>query len=642
MELEINKTNISKESSDSPETKSSCVFGIPLLDNYLMNYLNPLTDGITLMKTNSHYNDYYQNNEIISEAETISTVFSEEQYWMHFSRACEEGHLNLARHVFYANIENDELYRKDIPKNLPASFHSARQNGHLNVVKWLYDLMKKNEIRIDIFDDENNFKFACSKNHLDIAKWLFNKNITEKDNNDISLAPIITYANSKGYIDLVKWLMEVNDKYTSIEHLPVSYLFLFRNACIKGQYEIAKWLFESRKDKFIELLIKLKEPVVTDIAIECYKKGHLGTLTWLFELMEKLGTSLSTDIIEEHKFSSIINACETNNIEMIEWISSKGIIEQRFLDYGIVTACQYDHPEIADWIISYNHKNDLPSSFNDDMCDQLLSIAAREGHFRIIKWLIKMIDQFNIKINIKQEHMRIVLLACEHHNNDTIKWLFSHIDGHLAHELKIDTPLSHQEFLRFCKENNLEASKLLLDIGILVKDMDSYNYDNFFEPAFLSSCKHNNRDMFDKLVDFCSKICSKSELGHYFQSVFIFSCKLGNLDFCEYIFDVSARNECPIDIHADGELAFKMACDNNNLDVSKWLIKMSSNTPIDIRFSNDIIFVMSCQYGHLEIAKWLVSLNRDIAKRENRERALVMARANGKTHILKWLLKIGK
>ena len=120
---------------------------------------------------------------------------------MNFFDYCKNGNLILAQEIFKnsnINISDAEEY----------AFTSACANGHISVVKWLYEI--KPDIDISI-NNEYCFRWACSNGHIKIAKWLYEikPNIDISANNDFAFKEVCI----KGNIDIAQWLVDIHNNY---------------------------------------------------------------------------------------------------------------------------------------------------------------------------------------------------------------------------------------------------------------------------------------------------------------------------------------------------------------------------------------------------------------------------------------------
>ena len=84
-----------------------------------------------------------------------------------FLEACRKGQLDQAKGIAQ---ENPDL---DIHTNEDEAFRWACSKGHLDVAQWLVDYATSIESPVDIHTYEDlAFRRACMNGHLDVARWL--------------------------------------------------------------------------------------------------------------------------------------------------------------------------------------------------------------------------------------------------------------------------------------------------------------------------------------------------------------------------------------------------------------------------------------------------------------------------------------
>ena len=94
----------------------------------------------------------------------------------------------------------DDLYLKSLYVN-------ACSNGKLEIVKWLSNLINKDNHVIFY----NGFKAACVNDKYDLVVWIynFNQNIDISNEDNISFKTVC----EKNYYAIAKWFTNVNKKY---------------------------------------------------------------------------------------------------------------------------------------------------------------------------------------------------------------------------------------------------------------------------------------------------------------------------------------------------------------------------------------------------------------------------------------------
>ena len=156
-----------------------------------------------------------------------------------FLEACRKGQLDQAKRIAQ---ENPDL---EIHTNEDEAFRWACSKGHLEVAQWLVDYATSIESPVDIhtYSDEA-FRWACENGHLDVARWLVDYATSIESPIDIHATKdsAFSWACKNGYLDVARWLV---DYATSIEspvdiHAYEDYAFSW--AYYNGHFEVARWL----------------------------------------------------------------------------------------------------------------------------------------------------------------------------------------------------------------------------------------------------------------------------------------------------------------------------------------------------------------------------------------------------------------
>lgn len=153
--------------------------------------------------------------------------------WSPFIRACENGHLEVAKF----------LNSKGAPVDDESGFGwtgliQAASNGHLNVVKWLVE----NGATVDLCknsDKETALWKAISHGHVDVAEYLMDHGANDKHVNHEE-TPMLIQACYKGQLPTVKFLLS---RGADLQIRDKSYgNTAFLTACRWGNLELVKYL----------------------------------------------------------------------------------------------------------------------------------------------------------------------------------------------------------------------------------------------------------------------------------------------------------------------------------------------------------------------------------------------------------------
>jgi len=121
-----------------------------------------------------------------------------------FCNACKHGHLEIAQMLLN---EFDFTLNKVQCNNL---FILTSANGHLDVAKWLVDVLYLKEE--DVKSNNNNaLVFACANGHLEIVKWLIHKFLSRassEDDHDFNDNLPFEYACKNGHVKIDNWMLQ--------------------------------------------------------------------------------------------------------------------------------------------------------------------------------------------------------------------------------------------------------------------------------------------------------------------------------------------------------------------------------------------------------------------------------------------------
>jgi hypothetical protein len=209
-------------------------------------------------------------------------------YYNAFYESCINGHLNVAK---WLHIINDNLF--DLHYGNEMIFSTTCIHNQIEVAKWLYSIgcriNKDNKYTIfcstagngqietakwlisldkNIFCDlyESAFYSACIFGNLKGAKWIYSldntiiKKFNENDKLNLFVKSCINWQNN---FDVPKWLISLDDIDCSSY-----YEEAFRQACLYGKIDAAKWLYSLNNTIDIyynlhKIIINIKKWLIT-------------------------------------------------------------------------------------------------------------------------------------------------------------------------------------------------------------------------------------------------------------------------------------------------------------------------------------------------------------------------------------------
>lgn len=302
---------------------------IPEIEQYILDYLDPIRDGKNIILINKHFYDLMIINPVRTE---FKEFFSKEKslYIVHnstpqsktqelFFKACRYNYSNVVKY-FLKWYDDDTEFFLCFRKN--SSFNICCENGFIEIGKNLIDLDTQGMIKIRKRKEEF-FKSACIFNNLEFAKWFYrlcleNKNygkINIRAGNDI----IFKLSCSNGHVEVLRWLCELSSDrevrtvpFVLSDFDPKS---MFKNkefleACENNQLQILKYLYSLDNKINNELLIVL-------FKTSC-KLGYLEMAQWLYSISIESGNQINFTILK----SAFQQACIRNHKKVAKWFAS--------------------------------------------------------------------------------------------------------------------------------------------------------------------------------------------------------------------------------------------------------------------------------------------------------------------------------
>lgn len=385
-----------------------------------------------------------------------------------FHIACGQGHMDIVKF----------LYELDNTFDCVKGFERACGSKRLELVQWLYTLLGFERAQLSTPELEivtKGFVNACYARKIHIAKWLYQTRQELDVAHDNSHA--LKWASYHNDLELVKWLCEIKP-----EMLQVADFKPFRSACYANHLEVARWFLETKPDlnitkdfayvygvvcasgpymekpniaknlAFAEFLYGFKPESVSDLRLglavlkrACYE-GQLPVVLWAWKKFPQI-----TKLTRKQCKKTFGIACKGGNLQVAKWLYAnvEGLDISAHKDFAFRMACEYNQIDVIKWL--YSVKPDIDISACGEFA---LRLACYYGQYKTVKWLVTTKPDIDVHINSDYPFV----IACAQEHLDVAKFLYKSYPN-------INVRANNFEaFRKACEEGNDDVVAWLLDI----------------------------------------------------------------------------------------------------------------------------------------------------------------------------------
>ncbi|EFA77136.1 hypothetical protein PPL_09891 [Heterostelium album PN500] len=334
-------------------------------------------------------------------ADKISTtVIQPEQ----FLRIVEAGHLEIVKHFLETShmechpksAERAALYSRDelilyFSEHFPTTITNATltilaKNGNVQLLRQLTEKhnMKCSTMALDA---------AATNGHLEVIKWVF-----EQDPNIKSQKTLMDIAAAGGYLDIVTFIHNNTTTQCTIRAL--------NTASQQGHLKVVEFLILNRSEGCT--------PAAFDGAI---KNGHLEVLEFLFENRTERPNKNAKEVaasqghVEILKF--LVSRCpemENTNLFCFNDVATARYIHEELglpiVEYHIDRALSYNNPDVLDYFLG-NISYDFPTCTR---CTHVLRKIIQNNRVQCLKTLFKHGVSFKLSFNSLAAHGRFEMI----------------------------------------------------------------------------------------------------------------------------------------------------------------------------------------------------------------------------------------
>lgn len=159
-----------------------------------------------------------------------------------FASICGSKSLEMAQYALEINPSIDIHMREDF------AFKNACWNNRLDIAKWLFEM---GDINIHMNKYEL-FSNACLSNKLDMVNWFIevsHKSGTRFNLADMCVDNLFTVVCKRTHLNIAQILVKLCEDHEYMINIHINNDYAFYNACVMGELQMAKWLWELSKSK---------------------------------------------------------------------------------------------------------------------------------------------------------------------------------------------------------------------------------------------------------------------------------------------------------------------------------------------------------------------------------------------------------
>lgn len=388
-----------------------------------------------------------------------------------FSVACEYGQLDICKWLYDLSIIHDVklqldntlieesiehinvetinwLYELIIGLGRPVDiindiFIPSQQKGNLPVCQWVYKLIVKKKINII-----NCIHCSIENGHYNVMKWIYD---------EIYPTYNILIINRRLSLDNSGTLQKV-----------------FNNACTNGHYDMACWLYyrSIEMERPVDINNNDYFNYSKKLFTICIDKNHLDVAKWIcslyeFDMMIMENTYLNYCKTNDHEKAKIVEnigfevgkpvnphfyKCKNKNLELCknayDIVSTNILVNKyNYFKSRFIVACEIGYLELVQWLYDCSVKQGYPIM----NCDITLGFleSCINGHFKIVLWLYELSIELETPIIMDHIYKPLIVICYCKEYLDIAKWLYN-----LNKEIEKPINLNNSSFTQFDLKSN--------------------------------------------------------------------------------------------------------------------------------------------------------------------------------------------
>ncbi len=311
--------------------------------------------------------------------------------------AAQGGHLDLL-HFFYYDWQvppgcDKEEFFHSVTKAYETLPYFAAQRGHLDTLIWLLEILPARWALSNGYDKTFNriFHVASVNGHLKIVKFLYEHHLEDVNfMKNVADDRAIVFAVAKnGHLDVLEWFLDyfshIWGSGVKVGDNSFHKLVILQQATTGGHLHVLIYIHENfgRQFKFVA-----GEPTRTLDHIAA-RNGHLGILKWLYQMFPGQWNLA----LEDHQGSSaLFGVARNGHLDVLKHLFSLDDPRLDFLKinksgWSLLHSSSYGgHVDVTEWLLdTFPDGWDLNKKTKDG--DTIVHLASRKAHLEMLQLL---------------------------------------------------------------------------------------------------------------------------------------------------------------------------------------------------------------------------------------------------------------
>ncbi|KAK3607637.1 hypothetical protein CHS0354_010689 [Potamilus streckersoni] len=575
-----------------------------LMDNYPNLICSQTRDGLSILHLSAFNGNTDVLTYIIDHGIDPWCKTSQEVTLLHI--ACLAGQLDMTKYL----VENYQTMLNEVDSNKLSAAHLAAESGNVAVLSYLINRGTDPWCRTS--NGDTLLHMACIKGQLNMTKYLVETYPNMLNDFDSNKHTATHHAAESGNITVLRFLFDRgSDPWCRTSKGDT----LLHMACIRGQFDITKFLVET----YPKMLIEVDSNNHT-AAHHAAESGNVALLSYLIDrgIDPWCRTSEGDTLLHM--------ACLRGQLDTTKYLVETYPTMLNEVDSNKHTAAHHAALSGNVAVLIY-----LIDCGTDPKCttsegDTLLHMACMNGQFDMTKYLVEVYPNM---LNEDDGHKHSAAHhAAESGNVAVLSYLIDCGTNPWCRTSEGDTLLHIA-----CLKGQLDTTKYLVETyPDMLNEVDSNKHT-----AAHHAAESGNVSVLSYLIDRGSDPWCKTSKG---DTLLHMACMNGRLDMTKYL--VEAYPKMLIEVDSNNHTAAHDAALSGNVAVLVYLIDRGSD-PWCTTSEGDTLLHMACMDGQLDMTKYLVETYPDMLNDDDihKHSAAHHAAVSGNVAVLSYLIDRG-